>query len=236
MNPSDVSPCVKRGLTNNQLKIIAMLAMLSDHVGLILFPDITALRAVGRLAFPIFAYMIAEGCRYTKNRLKYLAQIAGVAAVCQTVCAFFADGWHLNILITFSMSILVIYGIDGFIRKKNAATLTVMILVLAGVAFVECVAPVLWAEQGFHPDYGALGCLLPVLVYFAYGKAGRLFFTALILFLMAWGTGGVQWWAPASLPLLLLYNGQRGRGRMKYVFYLFYPLHLGVIYLISALW
>jgi len=56
------------GLTNNQLKIIAMLAMLIDHVGMIIFPGIMALRYIGRIALPIFAYMIAEGCHYTRDR------------------------------------------------------------------------------------------------------------------------------------------------------------------------
>ena len=50
----------KFGLTNNQLKIIAMLSMLADHIGVQLFPDLQILRIIGRLALPIFAYMIAE--------------------------------------------------------------------------------------------------------------------------------------------------------------------------------
>ena len=62
----------KFGLTNNQLKIIAMVSMALDHIGLLFFPDVMLFRALGRIAFPIFAYMIAEGCRYTKNRAKYL--------------------------------------------------------------------------------------------------------------------------------------------------------------------
>ena len=51
----------KFGLTNNQLKIIAMVSMLFDHVGKELLPQYTVLQIIGRLAFPIFAYMIAEG-------------------------------------------------------------------------------------------------------------------------------------------------------------------------------
>ena len=56
------------GLTNNQLKLIAMLSMLIDHVGMLLFPGVRVLRIIGRLAFPIFAYMIAEGCAHTRSR------------------------------------------------------------------------------------------------------------------------------------------------------------------------
>ena len=61
-------------ISGNQLKIIALVAMTWDHMGKQLFPQIGWLQIVGRLAFPIFAYMIAEGCAYTKNRKKYLAQ------------------------------------------------------------------------------------------------------------------------------------------------------------------
>ena len=75
----------KFGLTNNQLKIIAMVSMLLDHVGLLFFPEEPIFRILGRIAFPIFAYMIAEGCRYTKNRAKYLGMIAGMGIVFQLV-------------------------------------------------------------------------------------------------------------------------------------------------------
>ena len=61
----------KFGLTNNQLKIIAMISMLIDHIGVAMFPNVMILRIIGRLAFPIFAYMIAEGCFYTKNKARY---------------------------------------------------------------------------------------------------------------------------------------------------------------------
>ena len=62
----------KQGVLNgNHLKLIAAFTMLLDHVGILLFPQIRLLRILGRLAYPIFAFMIAEGCRYTKNKLRY---------------------------------------------------------------------------------------------------------------------------------------------------------------------
>ena len=62
----------KQGVLNgNHLKLIAVFTMLLDHVGILLFPQIRLLRILGRLAYPIFAFMIAEGCRYTKNKLRY---------------------------------------------------------------------------------------------------------------------------------------------------------------------
>ena len=72
---SDDSKMKKISLTNNQLKIIAMLAMLSDHIGKVLLPQYQILQIIGRLAFPIFAFMIAEGCFYTKNKVRYFLTV-----------------------------------------------------------------------------------------------------------------------------------------------------------------
>lgn len=63
-----IRPKTIAGLTGNQLKLLALIAMTCDHVGLQLLPQFIILRIIGRLAAPLFAYMIAEGCRYTHNR------------------------------------------------------------------------------------------------------------------------------------------------------------------------
>ena len=65
------------GLTGNQLKLLALFAMTCDHVGLQLLPQFIILRIIGRLAAPLFAYMIAEGCRYTHDRGRYLGETSG---------------------------------------------------------------------------------------------------------------------------------------------------------------
>ena len=88
----------KFGLTNNQLKIIAMVSMVLDHVGLLFFSDMIIFRVLGRIAFPIFAYMIAEGCRYTKNRAKYLGIIAGMGTVFQIPWTFIDENETLHTL------------------------------------------------------------------------------------------------------------------------------------------
>ena len=70
-------------LSGNGLKIIAAISMLLDHMGLMLFPRVTLFRILGRLALPIYGYMIAEGCRHTKSRKRYLLRLAAMAALCQ---------------------------------------------------------------------------------------------------------------------------------------------------------
>ncbi len=70
-------------LNGNTLKFIACITMLIDHVGLILFPQFAIFRILGRISFPLFAFMIAEGCRYTKNKLKHFLMIFGLGILCQ---------------------------------------------------------------------------------------------------------------------------------------------------------
>ena len=106
-------------LSGNQLKIIAMITMLMDHIGVNLFPSVTILRVIGRLSFPIFAYMIAEGCRYTRDRKNYLFTIAALGILCQLVFYVFTQSLYQGILITFTISIVTIYAIDGLIYGKN---------------------------------------------------------------------------------------------------------------------
>ena len=102
----------KIGLTNNQLKIIAMISMLIDHIGVQIFPHVLIFRIIGRLAFPIFAYMIAEGCFYTKNKARYLLMVFGLGFICQLVFYFFMNSLYQGILMTFTLSIICIYAID----------------------------------------------------------------------------------------------------------------------------
>ena len=66
-------------MTGNQLKILALVTMTIDHVGVVLLPQYLVLRIIGRLTYPIFAYMIAEGCFYTHSKRRYLGGIFALA-------------------------------------------------------------------------------------------------------------------------------------------------------------
>jgi hypothetical protein len=226
---------LKLGLNNNQLKIIAIISMLVDHVGEELFPDVYVLRVIGRFAFPIFAYMIAEGCKYTRNRAKYLGQIAALGIVCQLVYFFAMGSLYQGILITFSLSIVTIFAIDLFIKKKNAPSCILMVFTVASVIFISVVMPIIFKKQGFALDYGALGVLMPIAVYYLPKNAQKIGASALILLVRALLYGDYRWFALLAIPLLCIYNGERGKAKLKYLFYIFYPTHLVVIYLIGLL-
>ena len=225
----------KWGLTNNQLKVIAMVTMFIDHVGHALFPGVVWLRIVGRLSFPIFAYMIAEGCRYTKNRRDYLLKIAALALGCQVVYALAMRDFYQGVLVTFSFAVGIVFSLDHFLRKKTPLSLCVAVTVVAGVLVAVLILPKMLSGTGYGVDYGIWGVLLPVAVYYAPGKREKLAAAGMVLILLALSIGVVQWFGLLALPLLALYNGQRGKWKMKYAFYIFYPAHLALVYLIGLL-
>ena len=218
------------GLTGNQLKLLAMLTMTIDHIGAILLPQYRFLRIIGRLSMPIYAYMIAEGCFYTHDRRAYFLRLAGVAAVCQVVYALVDRSLYQCILVTFSLSVALICAVENARKKETPLSFIMAAALFAGVYFV-CEKLSLFLP-GFHVDYGIWGVLLPVIVYFG----GRdLIAFALGTLLLCLSLGGLQWWSMLTVPLMALYNGQRGKHRMGWVFYLYYPLHLAILYAISHL-
>ena len=92
-------------LSGNVLKIIAAVAMTADHVGLVLFPTVPVLRQIGRLALPIFAFMIAEGCAHTRNALRYFLSVLTLGLVCQTAYTVAMGSWYLCMPLSFSFAI-----------------------------------------------------------------------------------------------------------------------------------
>ncbi len=217
----------KNGLTGNQLKIIAMVTMTCDHVGMQIFPQLLWLRLIGRLAMPIYAYMIAEGCRHTRDRKKYLMRLLGMGALCQAVYLVAMGSLYMCILITFSLSVLLICAAD---KVREGRGWSVFGGMTVAVFFLCTILPDLLPGTDFDIDYGLPGVLLPVLIYEG-GTAGLLIGLALV----ALKYGGVQWLAFLSVPLLLAYNGRRGKANIGKFFYWYYPVHLVVIYGISLI-
>jgi len=217
----------KSGLTGNQLKIIAMITMTCDHVGMQLFPHLLWLRMIGRLAMPIYAYMIAEGCRYTRDRKKYLLRLFGLGALCQVVYFVAMGSLYMCILITFSLSVLLISAAD---KVREGHNWSVFGGITAAVFFLCTILPDLLPGTDFAIDYGLPGVLLPVLIYEG-GTKGLLIGLAMA----ALKYGGIQWLAFLAVPLLLLYNGQRGNANIGKLFYWYYPVHLVVIHGISLI-
>ena len=222
-------------VSNNALKLLALLSMTCDHVGLELLPQFRILRIIGRLAFPIFAYMIAEGCRYTRNRKKYLLTLAAMALLYQLVYLIAMGSLYQGIFVTFSLSVSVIFAIDLARERGSAAAWLGAFGVLAAVCAVCVVLPEVLIHTDFAVDYDIWGVLLPVAVYFAPSREWKLVAAAAMLVVLALFWGGTQWWSLLALIPLACYNGKRGKYKMKNLFYIYYPAHLVVIYILDML-
>lgn len=222
-------------LSGNALKLIAALTMLIDHVGVILLPDVLPLRVIGRIAFPIFAFMIAEGSRYTKSRVRYFCSVLFLGVLCQIGLWVYNPDAKLNVLLTFSVSILLLYALQH-VKNVLVQDLPTLKKLLFSLPFPALFAVALLFCHLKSVEYGFAGCILPLFPAVLYPAEGKkpAFLTPFPLVLLASigvlvlavGMGGVQWFALLSLPLLLVYSGKRGKYRMKYFFYLFYPLHI----------
>ena len=210
-------------LTGNMLKIIAAISMLLDHSGLIFFPHEMGFRIAGRLAFPIFAFMIAEGCHYTRSRWRYWGMIAALAAVCQAVYYFAAGDTYLSVLVTFSLAIPAVFALMEWEKTGS---------LLWGAVTAGLIVLIWLLNRWLEIDYGFWGCMLPVIVY-AFRGRGQMVGLTLGLCMVAGQFGGLQWWSLLAVPLLWCYDGTVGKRKMKYFFYIFYPAHLALLQVLA---
>ena len=246
-------------MNRTHLKLIACASMLCDHMGYLLFPQAVWLRWLGRLALPLFAFFIGEGCRHTRDRKRYLIQLSALAAICQA--AYFIEEliagggrltassgcWYFNILFTFILSCGACFlCLDGaaFLRqgetKKAARKFAWLALYLAVLAAFTWFA---WRQRktagwSLYVDYGMCGVLLPlsaVLFDRRWAKLGAFAAAVTVYCAVFTGTMPYVWFSLAALPLLACYNGQSGSKKLKYLFYVFYPAHLAVLYLLSQI-
>ncbi len=136
-------------MNNFQLKFLAAYLMVVDHAGVYLFPDNFLLRCMGRLSFPIFAWLFVQGYRYTSNWKRYLLRLLVVAAIAQPVI-FLGGGTHLNILFLFAYSLLLLKGLQEVPEVLRSP------LLVSGIL----------AAQVLQIDYGSYGvALILVLSY-----------------------------------------------------------------------
>ncbi|MCM1467112.1 MAG: conjugal transfer protein TraX [Alistipes sp.] len=210
------------------LKMIAIVTMVIDHTGAILFPYTMWFRMVGRLSFPIFAFFIAEGFARTGNILKYIRRMLIFALLTEPVFdyAFFGGVYfeYQNVMFTFLAALLGLYCMEKV--KEGIANETAARFAGFGVIILAAAS-----AEFLHTDYGAFGVML-VYVYYELREHfwKRHFLSSLVQILCETGFSRLS--AFSTLPLML-YNGKRGI-RMKYLFYAFYPVHLGVLYLIRS--
>lgn len=233
------------------LKLIAAATMLIDHAGFLLFPGQLWMRIIGRISYPLFAYSIAEGFRYTRNRVRYFLQIFLLGAGCQIVYTIAEGTLYFGILLTFSFSLVLM----ALLREVKAAwqgdetalgnRLTGrglsagMRSTLTTAAFFLCTILTAAVTMLVKVDYGFCGILVPLAAYLPESvKMRKGVFGVMLAVLSAvqWSLGDkVQIWCLFAMIPMLLYNGKPGKYRMKWFFYIFYPVHMAALYLISMI-
>lgn len=237
-------------LSNNALKIIAAIAMVCDHLGVLIFPNLIFLRIIGRLAFPIFAFLIAEGAKHTRNKLRHLIVFSSFAAVIQLCYFIFKPSDEMNTLVTFTLSLLMIYALDALKAAIFASTPSKKLIFIRLLLFGGSIALAFALDNLVDLDYGLSGALLPLfpslfnapksestpsIIKKADNLLVRVGATALGIIALSCDYGGAQFYSLFAIPILLLYSEKRGKLKMKYFFYVFYPLHLVILYGIAIL-
>lgn len=135
-------------------------------------------------------------------------------------------------MVTFTCSIGLIFLLERAITQRNHALWAgafVLTLTTCFLLFQRRLIP------GFTTDYGFLGIITPLLVWLGKRKREKILGLTVGLCLIALEMGGIQIFSLVAVPLLVLYNGERGKYRWKTFFYLYYPIHLAVIYGIAQL-
>lgn len=204
-------------ISGSWLKVIAMLSMLIDHIAYYYGCDnpylYELMRTVGRIAFPTFAFLLAEGFVHTRNRQKYLISLFAFALLSEIPWMLLNhDGSH-NVIFTLLAGILGLHVIEN----SKSHWVTAICITLIGLATILA-----------DTDYSWRGFDL-VLIFYMFRGRPELQTLFGIPLMYEYGIMGVL----VAFSVIWLYNGERGfiQGKAwKYAFYAFYPVHLMMIY------
>ena len=211
-------------MTSAALQWVALLTMAVDHVGYALFPEVPALRAVGRLSFPVFAFLLAQGFAHTSNLKKYTLRILAFAVAAEVPYQLFLYGG------------LVVFPASNILFALALALGALWCVQQGGAGWLGAAGFMVMAQLGGF-SYGAYGVALAVLFYLTRKKRALIpvVLTACTLLYCAYRHSLFQIWAIGAAVPLFLYNGERGHRLPRYFLYIFYPAHLCVLVAVRAL-
>lgn len=222
-------------LTGYQIKYIALISMFFDHLGILTAPYIShtcyyILRGIGRTAFPVFCFFLAEGFYYTHNRRRYFMRLILFGIISELPFDVVLHNslnddipgpftWESqNVFFTLAIGFGLMILLTKYSSYQNRLVIILLALLLAEV---------------LHADYGAVGVCTILLFYYRKINSkeqsrGSLIFCLLPLIILSFASP-VQLACIASLAPLSLYQQEKGNG-WKYLFYFFYPAHLILLY------
>lgn len=225
-------------MSGSILKLIACIVMLIDHVAAFLPGDFMGMRDtlfmlgdkaitlrmlmhyIGRSAFPIFAFLITEGFIHTRNRMKYAVNLLIFALISEIPWNLVHTGDLLyprqNVFFTLLIGYLGLCAYEHFKGNIKYQASALLLLLLSSILL--------------RPDYGSFGFGFILFLYLLRERKALMAIIGSCILPSRW-VGGL-----AFIPILM-YNGERGFAKAKwtkYAFYIFYPLHLLILYLIRT--
>lgn len=234
-------------MTSFILKLIAMFTMLVDHIGDAWIKHISPMNLIGRIAFPIFAFQISEGYLHTKNLKKYFLRLFLFALLSQfpfmLFYSIYTDGFTLNIFFTLFVGLFSIFLYDKIIH----CTLIIFKNEKINIFFKQILGFTIVASLGTLAqicqfDYGFFGIIIIFLFYLFRNQKLAMVLSFTIACILKYGIpyilyGFNIWYIGLAvftiLPIffICLYNKKQGK-KVKYFLYLFYPVHLFILYLL----
>lgn len=225
-------------MSSFMLRLLALACMAVDHAGLALFPNIGAFRCIGRLAFPIYCFLLVQGFVHTRDLRAYARRLTLFAILSEIpfdllIFGRVASGTEQNVLFSLLLGLLALHGARSL--KKQPVLIAAYALILSMIAMIARVS------FGWLPV-----ALCLCFYYFQENKLRMALCAALILsaYTLSLQLSGValSWvlvslCALLALPIILLYNHQRGprTPALTFLFYAAYPLHLIVLVVVRAM-
>ena len=264
-------------LSWSQLKLIAYITMLIDHTAHILLqngimvtypqcfpyvkPVMILMRGIGRIAFPIFSFLLVEGLIHTRSRIRYMLRILLLAIISEPVFDYANNGVfyyadYQNVFITLLIAATTMCVLS-LIEQNNRLNKNIYVLyVLQGiVVIVGC-----FLAEFLKVDYGMSGIIIPLIMgvirrlKLDSSSAFAIYFVATIIArvirnivnaptyklnpemwyekYMMYTINNLQIVAILALIPIFMYDGTKGKPMPKAVYYLFYPVHLSILGLI----
>lgn len=208
------------------LKYIAALTMLTDHLGYALFPYASWMRCIGRIAFPLYCFMLSEGAAHTSSRPGYMLRLLIAAIISEIPYDMMISGkafdmGHQNVILTLALGLAAIWAYDALGGiKRFYISLPAAALAIAAAALIKS-------------DYGWYGAATVFIFYlFRQNRLYQVFAFTLLVYIIHFPSDINMFALLAALPICL-YNGRPPVRRMRYAFYLYYPVHMLIIALIA---
>lgn len=209
-----------RGFTSFDLKIIAVISMIIDHTGVILFPGVDIFRIIGRIAFPIYCFLLVEGFFNTSSREAYVKRLCIFAVISEipfdlSLYNEIFKPERQNVFFTLAIGLYCLSLIDEMDEYEDT--------------FYKCCVGffAIIVTSKMQSDYSIYGIFMIFFFYFFRENKIRCAFWQ--TFMNGIAMGGLQWAGVISIILINMYNGRSGSKKFKWLFYAIYPLHLLVL-------